>query len=163
MSVVGKNIKSIRLARGLFQAQLGEMIGVNQRTISGWERGVRNPSPEEVRQLAKVLRVAPAEIIGHNDIADHEFEYIVTSDDMSPEIASGDTLKVNTRMHPHDGDLVVVEVDTAPDHRAQMVRRLYQYGKMLSLLAVNPAVKPINIDADKVDIKGKVTELRRSI
>lgn len=160
MSVVGKNIKSIRLARGLFQAQLGEMIGVNQRTISGWERGVRNPSPEEVRMLAKVLRVAPAEIIGHNDIADHEFEYIVTSDDMSPEIANGDTLKVNTRMHPHDGDLVVVEVE---NHPAQLVRRLYQYGKMLSLLAVNPLIKPINIDVDKVKIKGKVTELRRSI
>jgi SOS-response transcriptional repressor LexA len=162
MTIVGSNIRSIRQARGLTQAQLGELIGKNQRTLSSWERGSRSPSPDEVRLLAQVLRVAPAEIIGHNDIADHEFEYIVTSDDMSPEIVSGDTLTVNSRIHPHDGDLVVVEVEKK-NHASQIVRRLYKYGQMLSLLAVNPSIKPLNIDADQVTIKGKVTELRRTI
>lgn len=162
MTIVGSNIRSIRQARGLTQAQLGKLIGKNQRTLSSWERGSRSPSPDEVRMLAQVLRVAPAEIIGHNDIADHEFEYIVTSDDMSPEVISGDTLTVNSRINPHDGDLVVLEVTSDPKH-TQIVRRLYKYGKMLSLLAVNPSIKPMNVDADKITIKGKVTELRRSL
>lgn len=159
MSIIGDNLKSIRTARGLYQHQLGNMIGKNQRTISSWEKGGRIPSSEEVRKLAKALRVSPAEIIGHLDIADNEFEFIVSNDDMSPEIKTGDTLTVNSSMQPQDGDLVIIE----NNKKQQLVRRLYQYGKMLSLIAINTSIKPINVDKDSITIKGKVTELKRKV
>ena len=162
MSIVGDNLRRIRTARGMYQSDLGERIGKTQKAISAWERGARNPSNDDVRMLAKVLGVAPAEIIGHNDTDDNEFEYIVTTDDMSPEVKHGDTLRVSKARKPTDGDLVIVEVDDR-DNKTQLVRRLYAFGKMLSLLAVNPAVQPINADRDRVTIKGTVTELRRKV
>lgn len=163
MSIVGDNIRRIRSARGIYQADLGEMIGKTQKAISAYERGVRNPSNDDVRLIAKALGVAPAEIIGHNDTDDYEFEYIVTSDDMSPEVKHGDTLTVSSARKPNDGDLVIVEVNNTADHKTQLLRRLYSFGRMLSLLAVNPAVQPINADKDKVKIKGTVTEIRRKV
>lgn len=163
MSIVGDNIRRIRSARGMLQVDLGEQIGKTQKAISSWERGSRNPSNDDVRALAKVLGVAPAEIIGHNDTDDSEFEMIVTSDDMSPEIKNGDTLTVNSARQPNDGDLVVIEMCDKKKQKEQLVRRLYKFGRMLSLLAVNPAIQPINADKDDINIKGTVTELRRKV
>ena len=163
MSIVGDNIRRIRSARGMLQVDLGEQIGKTQKAISSWERGARNPSNDDVRALAKALGVAPAEIIGHNEMNDSEFELIVTSDDMSPEIKHGDTLTVNSARQPNDGDLVVIEICDAAKQKEQLVRRLYRFGRMLSLLAVNPAVQPINADKDDIHIKGTVTELRRKV
>lgn len=160
MGIVGDNIRHIRMARNITQSDLGERIGKNQRTISNWERGFRHPSNDDVRKLAEILSVAPAEIIGHTEQNDDEYEYIVTTDDMYPDIKRGDTLKVHRSIQPDDGDLVVIEMT---DKKTQLVRRLYRLGRMLSLLAVNPSIKPINTDQDSVQIKGKVTELRRRV
>lgn len=39
-----ENLKSLRTANGLTQAQLAEKLSVNQRTVSAWEKGVCEPS-----------------------------------------------------------------------------------------------------------------------
>ena len=157
--MIGDNIKRIRMARNMMQWELGEMIGKSQKTVSSWERGDRYPQSKDVEKLAKALGVAPAEIIGHSELHDNEFEYIVTSDDMSPEIVHGDTLTVNSKIQPSDGDLVIVQ----DDKQNQLVRRLYRIGKYLSLMALNPAIKPIQAEPDNITIQGTVTELRRKI
>lgn len=162
MSIVGDNIRRIRKARGMYQRDLGAQIGRTQKAVSAWEKGIRQPSNDDIRAVAEALEVAPAEIIGHNETHDYEFEYIVTSDDMSPEVKHGDTLKVSKARQPKDGDLVIVEMEKQSGHR-DMVRRVYQFGKMLSLLALNPAAPPINADKGDVKIKGTVTELRRKV
>lgn len=41
-----ENFKSLRTAKGLSQKQLGEILHVNQRTISAWEKGVCEPNYE---------------------------------------------------------------------------------------------------------------------
>ena len=40
MSDIAKNIKKLRMDRGLSQAQLAEKLNVTRQTISSWERGV---------------------------------------------------------------------------------------------------------------------------
>ncbi len=39
-----ENLKSLRTANGLTQAQLAEKLSVNQRTVSAWEKGVCEPN-----------------------------------------------------------------------------------------------------------------------
>lgn len=39
-----ENLRSLRIAFGLSQAQLAEKLDVNQRTVSAWEKGVCEPS-----------------------------------------------------------------------------------------------------------------------
>ena len=49
-------IKEIRRQLGKTQQEFGEMIGINQRTISGYETGVRLPSYKCMVLLNELLR-----------------------------------------------------------------------------------------------------------
>ncbi|HIH2753085.1 helix-turn-helix transcriptional regulator [Burkholderia aenigmatica] len=52
---VGSAIAERRRARGLTQAKLAEMIGLEQEAISRWERGTRAPTLYRLQQLSDVL------------------------------------------------------------------------------------------------------------
>ena len=39
MSVIGKQIKKYRVAKGISQEQLGQLVGVTTQAVSKWERG----------------------------------------------------------------------------------------------------------------------------
>jgi DNA-binding transcriptional regulator YiaG len=57
------NVKDLRSRLGFTQAQLGEAIGVDQSTVSNWEKGVaapRGPARKMLQQLTEQVP-APAE------------------------------------------------------------------------------------------------------
>jgi len=57
------NLRTARRLKDITQAQLAELSGVDQRTISDIERGAnRNPSWETVARIAKALGVSPEEL-----------------------------------------------------------------------------------------------------
>jgi len=59
--LIGQRIQVERKAKGLTQAKLAELAGgLKQPRVNNWEQGIRTPGPEEIKQLAKVLDVAPA-------------------------------------------------------------------------------------------------------
>lgn len=57
------DVKALREHRGLTQAQLGELVGVDQSTVSNWERGIppRGPALKLLQSLEGSLRSAPKE------------------------------------------------------------------------------------------------------
>lgn len=57
------NLRTARRLKDITQAQLAEMAGVDQTTISDIERGRnKNPSWETVCRIAKALGVEPMEL-----------------------------------------------------------------------------------------------------
>ena len=48
-----ENLKNLRIAFGLSQAELAEKLNVNQRTVSAWEKGVCEPSFITLTQLSE--------------------------------------------------------------------------------------------------------------
>jgi SOS-response transcriptional repressor LexA len=59
--LIGQRIQSARTDKGLTQAKLAELAGdFKQPRVNNWERGIRIPGPEEIKQLAQVLDVSPA-------------------------------------------------------------------------------------------------------
>lgn len=56
-SMVGRNVKRLRLAAGLTQAALAERVGVDRAYVSGLELGQRNPTVLTLWHLARVLSV----------------------------------------------------------------------------------------------------------
>lgn len=48
-----ENLRSLRIAFGLSQAQLAEKLDVNQRTVSAWEKGVCEPSFTTLTQISE--------------------------------------------------------------------------------------------------------------
>lgn len=48
-----ENLKNLRIALGLSQAQLAEKLNVNQRTVSAWEKGICEPSLITLTQISE--------------------------------------------------------------------------------------------------------------
>ena len=64
-SEIGKLIKEKREKLGMTQAQLGEKLGVGAGAVNKWELGtVVNVKREMLRNLAVVLKINPANLIG---------------------------------------------------------------------------------------------------
>ena len=66
---LGRNLRSLRIQRGLSQEDLAEISGIHRTYISGLERGVRNPSILIVAQLANALEVEPSELLRTGDVS----------------------------------------------------------------------------------------------
>ena len=64
MSVVGKNIQTIREARGYSQNALAKKAGIAQATISAIEKETKSPSVDTVILIANALCVPVADLIG---------------------------------------------------------------------------------------------------
>lgn len=55
---IGSNLRDVRQARSLTQAQLAELVGVSRQTINYIEQGTYCPSTKLALQLAQELDVA---------------------------------------------------------------------------------------------------------
>jgi transcriptional regulator with XRE-family HTH domain len=55
--LVGRNVKRLRIAADLSQAELAERMGVDRAYVSGLETGRRNPTVVTLWHLAKALGV----------------------------------------------------------------------------------------------------------
>ncbi len=54
---VGHRLRTVRVAHGLTQRQLGEAVYATQPTVCGWETGCYPIPPDQLRNLARVLGV----------------------------------------------------------------------------------------------------------
>lgn len=59
---MGAKIRALREAKGMTQVELAEALGVDQTTISAWERGIAEPTIFNLRRLADILGVAPGDL-----------------------------------------------------------------------------------------------------
>ncbi len=60
---VGQFLKSLRSEKSITQAELAEMLGVSNRSISRWENGTTMPDFDLVIELAKYYEVEVGEIL----------------------------------------------------------------------------------------------------
>lgn len=51
----GKNLKTLRLSKGLTQKELAEQVGLDQRSISVWERELSIPNVETIAKLCEIF------------------------------------------------------------------------------------------------------------
>ena len=50
-----ENLKTLRQSKKLTQKKLAEMLAVDQRTISAWEKGVCEPSFQLLAKLCEIF------------------------------------------------------------------------------------------------------------
>lgn len=67
--LVGRNVKRIRLEKGLTQEQFAERSGFTQQYLSGLERGRRNPTIVTLYELSQALGVEHVALIVPDDEA----------------------------------------------------------------------------------------------
>lgn len=60
----GERLKELRKSKHLTQAQLGEMVGVIDRTIQRYESGKIQPTMEVINKLARALDTTTSYLLG---------------------------------------------------------------------------------------------------
>jgi transcriptional regulator with XRE-family HTH domain len=55
--MVGRNVRRLRIAAGLSQAELAERMGVDRAYVSGLELGQRNPTVLTLWHISRALEV----------------------------------------------------------------------------------------------------------
>ena len=60
---IGTNIKELRSERGLSQAALAKAIGVSQKAIDYWERGINEPKASFIVMLSDFFEVSCDELL----------------------------------------------------------------------------------------------------
>lgn len=58
---LGQRLRRLRRSKGLKQAYIAELAGVNQATVSRWEAGAVQPSEDTAQGLFRALAAAPAQ------------------------------------------------------------------------------------------------------
>lgn len=75
---IGEKIKKLRQEKNVSQAELGEIVGVHEKHISRYERGISRPSVEILRKMAGYFGVSIDFIVNEDNSAfdkeskDHE-------------------------------------------------------------------------------------------
>ena len=86
-TILGKNIKSIRLYRQFSQAKLAEKADISTIYLSNIERGIKYPKPDILSQIAESLGVEV-----------HELFKINSSPNLAPIIVRNDNKKMLSRL-----------------------------------------------------------------
>lgn len=60
---VASRLKQLRMAKGMKQAEVAELIGCETNTISRYERAETMPNIEHLLRLSEVFEVSPIEIL----------------------------------------------------------------------------------------------------
>lgn len=61
------NLRKLREARGLSQADISVLLGKASRTILRWEAGEQDPNLTDLRNMAKVFEVSVAYLVGEEE------------------------------------------------------------------------------------------------
>lgn len=80
----GERLKEARISRGLTQDQLAQQIGVAKSTLTGYEKGNREPDLFKIKKILEVLNVDSDYLLGidrnekspESDNSDTEEEYL---------------------------------------------------------------------------------------
>ena len=62
--MIGARIKELRTDRGISQRELGKAIGVSQKAVDYWERGVNEPKASYITLLANYFDVSAVYLVG---------------------------------------------------------------------------------------------------
>lgn len=73
----GDRLRDARIAKGMTQEQLAAQIGVAKSTLTGYEKGNREPDLYKIKKIINVLGVDSKYLLG----AEHEIEKPATNDD----------------------------------------------------------------------------------
>ena len=67
MTDFSQTLKELRLERQLTQSELADLLIINQRTISSWENGSREPDYDMLVKIAKFFDVTTDYLLGVED------------------------------------------------------------------------------------------------
>jgi len=65
MSNIGKTIRTMRMSRGMSQADLANRIGKKRSAVGNYENGTREPDLDTIEALADAFNVSMSDLLDH--------------------------------------------------------------------------------------------------
>lgn len=78
-------IRDLRKKKGWTQEEFGDMLGINKVTVSGYENGKRQPTPEMLSRMADLFGVTIDTVLGRDNEAPGFGRKIVIQPELVPE------------------------------------------------------------------------------
>jgi len=78
-------------------------------------------------------------------------------------IDDGDLVVVRQQPSVDNGDIAVAIVSDSSENGGATLKRFYLEGDMVRLQPRNPAMQPMMVPADQVEVRGKVVKLLRDL
>ena len=82
--ITASNIINLRTAKGLTQAELGEMLSYSDKSVSKWERAEAVPDAYVLKHMSEIFGVSVDEILGV------ENEKTIEKEKYSPQLYVGE-------------------------------------------------------------------------
>jgi transcriptional regulator with XRE-family HTH domain len=101
--LLGERIRIIRKARSLTQEELGDKIdGISRQSVSDWENGKTTPKLENIKVIAKILKVSYDALLDDNiDLNDQETLISVLSNTLN----ISKNVKITTKYNLYSSNL----------------------------------------------------------
>lgn len=87
---IGRFIGAMRKQRGLTQEQLGEKLGVTNKTVSRWETGKYMPDIDKLQELSSTLDISINELLAGERINDAA-DFVKKADENLVAVLSNDS------------------------------------------------------------------------
>ena len=95
---VGKFIGSLRRERGMTQEELGERLGVTNKTVSRWETGKYMPDVDKLLELAGLLGVSVNELLSGERLGTPERAAEKAEENLISALSQSDTFGLTDRI-----------------------------------------------------------------
>lgn len=102
-------LRFARSSRGLTQLQLGDAVGRNFTTVSGWESGKSEPSDYLIRHLAHVLDVDPNWLAGKDGLEPYDPNPLSSGREAIDARDGGFELHIATPISAHSKARILVD------------------------------------------------------
>ena len=71
-----ERLKKLRKDTGLTQVDVASKLGISQQAYASWERGVKNPTQDNLVKIAQVLNVSVDYLVGNSEEKTDELDNI---------------------------------------------------------------------------------------
>lgn len=85
MSEFADNLKKARVDKGWNQGQLAQAMEISQTAISQFEKGLRFPTPSNIKKLSDILGVSSDFLLGDEDMANERVKLMRSMHGLSPD------------------------------------------------------------------------------
>lgn len=155
------NMKKARLAKEISQEEFAEALGVGQASVSRWEQGTSEPRPAMRQQIASLLGVSVAYLMGDEDA---EAETRVEKSLDVPNTSHAVTIKVLPRDFAaccgNGIDWQTAAVDFDYEY-TKFDRELMHFRTMIEMTVSGDSMTPDIEDGDSVIFAELAPELER--
>lgn len=155
-------LKELRIARGISQETLAELVGVSRQTISKWENGSVQPSADNLMRLSQVFQL-PVEAFLSDDWKPPE-QQSVEAAAILPELPQDNDAEpmVTPAEEQTDTEPAATPAEASPESNGEPRRRNYRlWAALAAILAAAGIIAGVIFFNGRVDDTVPISELEQ--